>query len=341
LSGQWHRLSESRRSTTKFEIRPFTANLLDALIALINEAIAGRRNAAPVVADEFRRRVLAHPGFDASGLLLAVDKQGKLLGAVHAILPPIDILRYRRLAGQGFILGPYVRGVARRQGIGRALLAEAEKILASACEVVWIHGLRSPFYHTQEGPRQPYCGSTEVIGLTHDDLGLLDFLDRAGYQPDEVREVSMAALLHSGEVPKQAPDGLELVRPTPQSPWPGPVAWALGVEKGYGYERFGIDTPYDTLAVAQGDTIVGHCQWYPMRRAGRVVLFDLQLDPSLRGRGIGNLLLKGALALMAEAGYREVELHTSPHRNTTAYGMYTRYGFREVAEWLMLKKALH
>ena len=302
--------------------------------------MAGRRHAALVTCEEFQRRVLAHPGFDASGLLVAVDRQGNLVGAVHAIVPPTHIPRYKRLAGQGFIFGPYVHGKARNQGIGRALLAEAEKVLVPSCELAWIHGLRSPFYHTQEGPRQPYCGSTEVIGLTHDDLGLLDFLHRAGYQLDEVREVSMAALLHMGEIPKRAPDGLELVRPTPRSPWPGPVVWASGVEKGYGYERFGIDTPYETLAVAQADTIMGHCQWYPMRRPGRAVLFDLQLDPSLRGRGIGHLLLKGGLALMAEAGYREVELHTSPDRNTTAYGMYARYGFRVVAEWLMLKKTL-
>lgn len=291
--------------------------------------------------DEFAGRVLAHPGFDPAGLLVASDAGGQLLGLVHAVVPPITDPHYTRLAGQGFIFGPYVRSEARGQGLGRALLAEAENVLAPHCEAALIHGLRSPFYHTQEGPRQPYCGSTEVIGLTDDDIGLLDFLHRGGYAPIEEQEVSMAALLYPREVPRKAPDGLRLVRVTPDEPWDGPVAWAVGVEQGYGYDRYGSHARYDTLAVVEGDTMVGHCQWYPMRRAGRAVLFDLRLDPGQRGRGVGRLLLDGALALMAESGYREAELHTSPHRNTTAYGMYLRAGFRDVAHWIMLKKPLH
>ncbi len=271
---------------------------------------------------------------------MCTGDDGRLLGAVHAIVPPVSIPRYTRLAGQGFIFGPYVRGEERGQGLGRALLAEAERVLAAQCETALIHGLRSPFYHTQEGPRQPFCGSTEVIGLNDDDVGLLDFLQRAGYKRLAEREVSMVALLHPGEVPRQAPDGLRLLRMRPDEPWTGRVAWAVGVEQGYGYEQLGVQTRYDTLAVVQGDTLMGHCQWYPMRRPGRVVLYDLKLDPSLRGRGVGWLLLRGALALMAEAGCREAELHTSPQRNAVAYAMYSRCGFREVAEWKMLKKTL-
>lgn len=323
-----------------FTICPFELARLSALLALFNEAISGRRCAAAITPYEFRQRVLDHPGFDPSGMLMACGPDGQVLGAVQAITPPVQIAHYARLAGQGFIFGPYVRAEARGLGIGRALLAEAEQWLRSRNEVALIHGLRSPFYHTQEGPRQPYHGSTEVMGLTSDDHALLAFLHDAGYEPIEEREVSMSALLRPVEMPREAPGGLRLVRVTPQEPWPGRVAWAVGVETGYGYERYQPMASYDTFAVADGDTIVGHCQWYPMRRAGRAVLFDLRVDPSVRGRGIGRLVLQGALAAMAQAGYREAELHTSPQRNTIAYGMYLGAGFREVAEWVMLHKAL-
>ncbi len=323
-----------------FEIRPFTPDRLDELLALVNQAIAGRREAVTVTPEAFTRRVLDHPGFDPSGLLLAVSPDGALLGAAHALVPPLHIAHYARLAGQGFIFGPYVSGAARGQGVGRALLAEAEGWLSARAEVALMHGLRSPFYHTQEGPRQPYCGSTEVMGLTADDHALLAFLHDAGYQPIEEREVSMSALLRPLEVPDRIPADLRVVRVTPDRPWPGPVAWVVGCAGGYGYDRYRPMAAYDTYALAHGETIVGHCQWYPMRRVGRAALFDLRVDPSFRGRGLGRLVLHGALAAMAESGYREAELHTSPQRNTVAYAMYLHYGFREVAEWVMLRKPL-
>ncbi len=322
------------------EVRPFDDTMLDSLVALLNEAITGRRCAAAVEAEEFRQRVLSHPGFDPAGLLVIPGSDGRLVGAVHAVRPPTHMPRYARLAGQGYIFGPYVRGDARGQGLGRALLAEAESYLSASCETIFIHGLRSPFYHTQEGPRQPYCGSTEVIGLTIDDVALLEFLERAGYRPVKEREVSMVALLRPLNPPARVPEGVTLVRVTAENPWRGPVAWVPDAVAGYGYEQFSPMARYDSLAVTRGATMLGHCQWYPMRWPGRAVLFDLRLDPSLRGLGLGSLLLDGALAAMAEAGYREVELHTSPQRNEIAYMMYRVRGFREVAEWIILEKSL-
>jgi ribosomal protein S18 acetylase RimI-like enzyme len=318
---------------------PFTPPMLEALVTLANEALAGRRAAAPVAAGEFRHRVLDHPGFDPAGLLVVRGEDGLLLGAVHAVAPPLDIPLYERLAGRGYIFGPYISATVRGRGLGRMLLAEAESYLAAQCEQVFVHGLRAPFYHAQEGPRQPYCGSTEIIGLSIDDTALLDFLHTSGYRASEEEEVSMVAPLRTSEGAHPTPAGLCLLRVTPQEPWSGAISWSAGGARGYGYEQYGPMT-YDTLALIQDDTLVGHCQWYPMRRPGRVALFDLKLDPMLRGRGLGRLLLERGLASMADAGYREVELHTSPQRNDVAYAMYRRRGFREVAQWIVMSKAL-
>jgi ribosomal protein S18 acetylase RimI-like enzyme len=295
--------------------------------------------AATVVAEEFRRRVLDHPGFQAGGLLLGVEPGGRLLGAVHAIVPPVSIPRFASLAGQGSILGPYVRREARGRGVGRGLLSEAERHLSGDCRTGTVHGLRAPFYHWQEGPRQPYCGSTEMIGLSVADGSLIDFLAAAGYRPVREQEVSLLAPLRRFEARLPALDGLCFVRTSGERSWPGPVAWVAGEEAGYGYERYG-PMAYDTLAVVRGETIMGHCQWYPMRQAGRAALYDLRLDASLRGRGLGRALLEGGMAAMAKAGYRETELHASPERNAVAFRMYRRLGFREVAHWIALEKRL-
>jgi ribosomal protein S18 acetylase RimI-like enzyme len=322
---------------------PFTPSMLTPLVDLINTAIQGRREAAPVTPDEFQERVLAHPGFDPAGLLAIPGEDGRLLGAVHAIIPPIDNPQYARLAGRGYLFGPYVRADARGRGLGRTLLGEAECTLASACERVFVHGLRAPFYHAQEGPRQPYCGSTEIIGLNEVDVFFLDFLRGAGYEPlAEEREVSMVAPVRQAPVMAvpDAPEGFEWARVTPDAPWEGPVAWATGVERGYGYDRYRPMADYDTLVLIKGGALVGECQWYPMRRPGRAVMYSLRVAPEMAGRGLGSLLLEGGLALIAEAGYQEVELHTSPQRNAVAHAMYRRRGFKEVSNWVVMTKLL-
>jgi ribosomal protein S18 acetylase RimI-like enzyme len=327
----------------RHSVAPFTPSMLAPLVDLINTAIRGRREAAAVAPDEFRERVLAHPGFDPAGLLVVPDEDGSLLGAVHAIIPPASIPHYARLAGRGYIFGPYVRADARGRGLGRALLGEAERTLASACERVFTHGLRAPFYHAQEGPRQPYCGSTEIIGLNEDDVFFLDFLRGAGYEPlAEEQEVSMVTRVRQAPATPllDAPEGFEWARVTPATPWDGPIAWAIGIERGYGYDRYRPMADYDTLALIQGGALVGECQWYPMRRPGRAVMYSLRVAPEMAGRGLGSLLLAGGLALIAEAGYQEVELHTSPQRNAVAWAMYRRRGFREVANWVVMTKLL-
>jgi ribosomal protein S18 acetylase RimI-like enzyme len=295
--------------------------------------------AAPIVAAEFEQRVLSHPGFEADGLLLAIGAEGEVLGAAHAIAPPVSLPRFASLAGQGFLFGPYVRSGSRGRGIGGALLDEAERHLKDDCPSLSIHGLRSPFYHWQEGPRQPYCGSTEMIGLGSDDTGLLGFLDARGYRRAAAHEVSLWTRLRRFEFDPPRLQGHRFLRIRGSDPWPGSVAWATGELSGYGYERYG-SMAYDTVAVAQGETILGHCQWYPMREVGRAALYDLRLDPSLRGRGIGRALLDGGLAAMAEEGFLEAELHASPERNPVAFPMYQQLGFREVANWIVLEKRL-
>jgi ribosomal protein S18 acetylase RimI-like enzyme len=295
--------------------------------------------AAPLAAGEFEQRVLRHPGFDPEGLLLAVGAEAEVLGAAHAITPPVSIPRFANLAGQGFLFGPYVRPGSRGRGIGAALLAEAERRLRDDCPSVSIHGLRAPFYHWQEGPRQPYCGSTEMMGLCSDDAGLLGFLNAHGYRAADGHEVSLWTRLRRSQFEPPRLQGIRFVRIRSGEPWPGPVAWASGEPSGYGYERYG-DMAYETFAVAQGETILGHCQWYPMRQTGRAALYDLRLDPSLRGQGIGKALLEGGLAAMAEQGFVEAELHASPERNGVAFPMYWRLGFREVASWIVPEKKL-
>ncbi|MBN1266133.1 MAG: GNAT family N-acetyltransferase [Anaerolineales bacterium] len=322
----------------KYRFSPFLAGDTGALLVLFNKAITGRREAAAIHPGEFSQRVLEHPGFEPEGLLLARESSGKVVGFIHAVLPPVHIPLYAKLAGRGYLFGPWVDPAYRDRGIGRGLLKAAEGWMAQRCETILVHGLRAPFYHTREGPRQPYFGSTEILGLTGNDTDLLEFYAAAGYGPVEEQELSMTASLQNTEPQPATLTGLNVVRVSTQQPWKGRVVWIPGGGVGYGYESYFPMAAYDTLAVAQGDTIVGHCQWYSMRRPGRAALFDLRLEESLRGRGIGRWLFEAGLAAMYQAGFREVELHTSPQRNAAAYRMYRQAGFKTAVSWVILKK---
>ncbi len=355
------------------QIRPFATRALHPLIDLLNIALDGRRAAAPVSAQDFRSRVLEHPGFDPAGLLTA-SQGGVLQGAIHAIIPPVGMQRFSRLHGRGFLMGPFVAPEARGQGLGRRLLLAAETYLREDCKRILVHGLRAPFYHAQEGPRQPYCGSTEIIGLTRDDAFLLHFFSRAGYQPvREQREVSMLASLHASLVSRpggerffqpgtdlagrgsgqrspatleellqeagQLPSPLEWTWFSQSRPWRGPVGYE-GPVRDFGYEDFEPMGKYVGLGIRDADHLVGDCIWFPMRRAGRAALYSLRMAEDWRGYGLGWRLLDAGLRIMCHQGYGEVELHTSPERNAVAYAMYLRRGFRDVMEWLILEKRL-
>jgi len=323
---------------TQVFVRHFEAQDLEPLVALLNAAISGRRHTGRIEVQEFSRRVLQHPGFDPSGLLLACARDGRVAGFIHAVLPPEGIPLYRSLAGRGYLLGPWVQPDMRGRGIGRQLLAEAEHHLAPHCETLLAHGLRAPFYSAREGPRQPYCGSSELLGLTVTDQELLGLYRAAGYHPVAEQEVSLLAALPQALDLPAAPGGVEIVRVNPGQPWQGRVAWMPPDQAGYGYEQYEPMAAYDTLAVVQDGVVAGHCQWYAMRVTGRAALYDLRLEEGLRGRGLGRWLFEAGLAAMIESGFREVELHTSPQRNALAYSMYLRRGMKQAASWVILRK---
>jgi GNAT superfamily N-acetyltransferase len=355
------------------QIQPFASRSLRSLTTLINAALDGRRAAARVSVEDFRSRVLDHPGFDPNGLLTA-SRGGVLQGAIHAIIPPTEMERYARLGDRGFLMGPFVAPDARGKGVGRRLLSAAESYLRGNCTRILVHGLRAPFYHAQEGPRQPYSGSTEIVGLTRDDAFLLDFFSRAGYRPVRgEREVSMLASLHSLAVSPPggtpfAQSGADLVGrdateasrapfegllpeagglPVPlewiwfshSQPWRGPVDYG-GAARDLGYENFRPMGKYVGLGIRNAHRLVGDCIWFPMRRPGRAALYSLRLAEDWRGQGLGWRLLDEGLRIMRRQGYAEVELHTSPDRNGVAYAMYSRRGFRDVMEWVVLEKRL-
>jgi ribosomal protein S18 acetylase RimI-like enzyme len=313
-----------------------------------NATFRTRRGFYPISEALFRQRIVAQQAFDPAGLILAMV-DGEIVGLVHAIKPaPPDVFVYRRrrCRDNGSIAVLAVASDWRGRGIGSALLSRAESYLQCHLDLgKLIHAgdYDVPLYHTLEGPRQPFWGDTEILGIAEGDRELVRFLTRRGYSllEKDGREITMVANLGACQEPV-APAleelGLREVCVSDSVPWPGQIGWyPQGEFEGYAHGLCG-EYRHDVLALARGDSISSHVEWYPMQQTGHVALWDYQVAETDRGRGLGSYLLDKSLWAMMRQGYHTVELHTHTIKNALAYGMYLRRGFEVVESWLCLQK---
>jgi ribosomal protein S18 acetylase RimI-like enzyme len=321
---------------------------LPKLVAFWNATFRTRRNFFSISEELFQQRIVAQQAFDPEGLILALV-DGAVVGLVHAIKPaPPDILVYRRrrCRDNGSIAVLAVASEWRGRGIASALLSRAESYLQYHLDpgkLIYAGDYDVPLYHTLEGPRQPFWGDTEIMGIAEGDRELVRFLTRRGFSlvRKDGREVTMVANLGERQEPV-APAledfGLREVRVSDKAPWPGQIGWyPQGELEGDAYALFG-EYCHDVLALARGERITSHVEWYPMQQTGHVALWDFQVAETDRGRGLGSYLLDKSLWVMLRQGYHTVELHTHTVKNALAYGMYLRRGFEVVESWLCLQK---
>jgi ribosomal protein S18 acetylase RimI-like enzyme len=331
--------------------RSFVPEDLSGLVACWNSIFPGKRNAYPVSEELFRLRVTAQPAFDPEGLILAVMPGGEIAGFVHAVRAapaPVFVYARERCNQSGSIAVLGVRSEHRGQGLAVGLVERAEVYLRRhqrGGSTIYAGDYYVALYHTLEGPRQPFWGDTEMIGITAEDRRLVALLRARGFEPAALpgQEVAMVAELGARRAPAR-PDlerlGLREVVVTEADPWRGRIAWyPPGEPPGYVYGRFG---PYrhHVLALAKGESIASHLEWYPMAEPGRVALWDFRVAEEDRGHGVGSYLLDQSLLRMAEQGYRTVELHTNTHNNAQAFEMYRRRGFEVDVRWLGFQKRL-
>ena len=325
-------------------IRSFLPTDLDALVAFWNQAFADRRNFAPLTAADYTRRVLESPVFDPAGLVLAwqVDAtdEPKLVGLAHAFRPPPQTGLYAKWGPHHYLALLYVAPSHRRQGIGARLLAAAENWLYYCPVYVASHA--QPCYGTVEGPRPPFFGSSERMGVSAHDTELLNFLAHHGYGVVDPGDVSLRLDLSPRPAPPE-PDlaGLHLQHIDAQHPFTGrdPDGRAeLSLWRGNGGD------PYAGLVlVADSGVAQGHIAWYPMRQAGSAGLVSFWVAPALRGRGLGRYLLDLALSEMSTPNathrvYDRIDVHTHLVHHSRASELYRRRGFVVDTIWVNLVK---
>ena len=334
-------------------LRSFQPDDLPALVAFWNHAFRQRRNGMPVTAASFRRRVLESPAFDPNGLILAWatgqgDETHLLVGMVHAFKPPTDMAIFARLEPRHHLALLYVAPAWRRQGIGSRLLRAAQDWLYYC--PVHVADQYTPCYGSVEGPRAPFFGSSERMGIGANERQTLHFFANRGYGVVDPGDVSMTRQVgnrHPAPPPRDlAAMGLRMVEVDNAHPFQGTEPPTRIEYTLWGSNR---GDPYAGLVLVDGSNhMVGHMSWYPLTpqvsRPGdgslehHLALGNLWLTPALRQRGLGAYLLDQGLHVMTVQAPVRIELHTHLVHHPRAVTMYERRGFIIDMAWVNLVK---
>jgi ribosomal protein S18 acetylase RimI-like enzyme len=318
--------------TESVVLTPFSPSRLPALVDFLNRVLVGHRHWAPITQADFTERVLAQPGFDPGGVILALA-DGQVVGGAHAIKPLQCAPVYAAAEPRHHIAWLAVDPAFRRENVGSQLLAAAEDYLYYC--PVYFAAQNAPFYGIVEKLWVPWYGSTERMGVSAaKDVDLIAWLGRRGYSVVDAGDVSMAASLHDLERP-HAPDlegrGLTIVPISQLAPWTGdePLirlrAWGDN-----GCHEYG------GLVVADGRRAVGSAVWYPLPDGETAALAWIGLERPYRGLRFGSYLLDRALVEMAGRGYLAVEVHVHSKSNPEAYSLFRRRAFQVIDYWVNL-----
>jgi GNAT superfamily N-acetyltransferase len=325
---------------------PFQKSDLASLIDFWNNAFADRRNFYPITAADFQRRVLACEAFDPAGLILAwhesQDGSSQLVGMVHAFRPTPQSGLYAKWEQRHNLALLYVEPTHRRQGIGSRLLRAAENWLYYC--PVYVGGPAQPCYGTIEGPRPPFFGSSQRMGISVHDSLLINFLAHRGYHVVDAGDVSLGLTLTprpEPAMPELDSLGLRLVAISHEHPFSGHEP--EGREE---YTLYGDNggAPYFGYVLVNGEnTLQAHISWYPMRQAGHAAIAGFWVAPSLRGRGLGRYLLDLTLYDLVHSpsqrgDYHTVEVQTHWVKHAQAAALYQRAGFEVEMAWVNMSK---
>ena len=327
-------------------LQPFEHSDLAPLVNFWNKAFADRRNFYPITPADFESRVLTCEAFDPNGLILAwhegADGSRHLVGMVHAFRPTPQSGLYAKWEQRHNLALLYVDPAHRRQGTGSRLLRAAENWLYYC--PVHVGGPAQPCYGTIEGPRPPFFGSTQRMGMSVHDKLLINFLAHRGYHILDPGDVSMRLQLTpqpEPTMPDLAALGLQLVPFSHERPFGGQEP-----QNRQEYSLYGANggAPYMGYALVTSENLLqGHISWYPMRQAALAAIAGFWVAPRLRGQTLGRYLLDRTLYDLIHApppwgGYDTVEVQTHWVKHAQAAALYARRGFEVEMAWVNMSK---
>ncbi|RPJ51852.1 MAG: GNAT family N-acetyltransferase [Chloroflexi bacterium] len=311
-----------------FTIRPYAGADESALIDLWNATMTHDR-VNPAV---FRTKVLLDLNFHPDGLLLA-EQEGRLVGFVYSISRQVPQFLDGLQPEHGWITAFGVRAEVRRQGIGWALFdAAVQRMAAAGKHELWI----SPYTPNYFIPGVDVQAYPEAI----------TFLHATGWQTVS-EPISMRSETTGFQIPAEvvereralAEEGF-CVRPVTSADLPELMPF-IARHFGWDWVRFAQDYLLELfgpgsdqvcfLVATHNGKIFGYCQ----QRRERFGPFGV--DPSLRSKGVGRVLLFRCLADMLSKGFHSAWFLWT---GVDAARLYTLAGFKQVRQFAVMKKEI-
>jgi ribosomal protein S18 acetylase RimI-like enzyme len=320
------------------EYTTYSPGLLPAIVRFWNAEFADRRNFFPVSGDLLTRRIFrketAVEKFDPEQFLVAVSG-GEIAGILHYIVRGEELARAFRPdwpgGTQGAIAFFCVARKFRRQSIGRQLFATALDALRDAAQVVIDTQCHNPFYGNSTGPRTPFWGHTEGIGIDIGDLATAGFLNALGFTMTNTAHSLIVdfADLNMPAREMKFPPGYSLEALVNEQP-------RIGGERGDKVWH-DSDCRFMCIACMNEGRIAGAVTFYEMSEVaeGKGAIYHLEVAREHRKLGIGRILVAAALAEMLKHKWKSCETLTIPMLSPGAVTVYRSFGFHQSARWAL------
>lgn len=290
-----------------------------------------RALAQPGSVDVLEMLVFAKPYFDNAGLIVATDGD-EPVGFAHAGFGPRDDEQgFSRELGTTYMV--MVRPNYQRRGIGRQLLAQAERYLQSQGAKVIYGGGIYPLNAFYLG----LYGGSELPGVLDTVPGAQRLFQCCGYRPIDRVKVWQRSL--AGFRPSVDRQQIHVRRRSLLETRDDPPARTWWDACTYGsFER----TRFDLLDRQTGGRLASLVSWnieplatvWGVHAAG---ITELSVAEEHRRQGIGSFLMGEALRHLQQTGFTRVEVQTMQH-NEAACSLYHKLGFELVDQGVVFRK---